>query len=135
MKDNKLVRKFAIGAAITGLVGYLAGILTAPKAGKETREDIRNKATETYAAAEKELKKLHTELNDLIGDASETLDKLKGKSGDGLHQAIEKSQAVRQKARELLSSLHDGEAEDKELQKAITEASKAIEHLKEFLKK
>lgn len=135
MKDNKTIRKFAIGAAITGLIGYIAGILTAPKAGKETREDIKNKAGETYAAAEKELKKLHTELNDLISDASEALSKLKGKSGEGLHEAIEKSQVAKQKARELLSSLHDGEAEDKELQKAITEASKAIEHLKEFLTK
>ena len=55
-----VVKKLAIGAAISAVLGYIAGILTAPKSGKETRDDIKSKAHETYAAAEKELKKLHT---------------------------------------------------------------------------
>ena len=65
-KNDGLVRKFAIGAALTAVAGYVAGVLTAPKSGKETRDDIKNKAVETYTTAEKELKKLHTELADVI---------------------------------------------------------------------
>ena len=49
--------------------GYLAGILTAPKSGKETREDIKDTAVKTYSEAEKQLKKLHTELNDVLAEA------------------------------------------------------------------
>ncbi|MEO6761030.1 MAG: YtxH domain-containing protein [Candidatus Saccharimonadales bacterium] len=128
-------KKFAIGTIFAAVAGYVAGLLTAPQSGKETRQDIKDKASEGYAAAEKELKKLHTELNDLINEASDALSKLKGKSGESLQHAIETSQAAKQKARELLSSLHDGEAEDKDLQKAITDASQAIERLKEFLTK
>jgi gas vesicle protein len=134
--DKKdLARKFAIGAAITAVAGYIAGILTAPKSGKDTRQDIKEKATETYAAAEKELKKLHTELDNLIEEASDRLSSLKGSSDKNLENIVEKSRDAKQKTRELLSTLHDGEADDKDLKKAIQEASKAIEHLRDFLKK
>ena len=132
--ENKdLVKKFAIGAAITGVVGYVAGILTAPKSGKETRADIKEKAEETYTAAEKELKKLHTELTDIIDEVGDRLSSFKGrKDVDG---ALKKGRDAKQKAREVLSSLHDGEAEDKDLKKAISDATAAIEHLRDFLRK
>lgn len=133
--SKNTAKKFAVGTVIAAVAGYLAGILTAPKSGKETRSDIKEKATETYTAAEKELKKLHTELGDLITEASEAVSKLKGKSKKELDDVIAKSETAKQKTRELLSSLHDGEAEDKDLQKAITDASKAISHLSDFIKK
>ena len=34
-----------------------------------------------------------------------------------------------------VSSLHDGEADDKDLKKAIAEATKAVENLRNYLKK
>lgn len=128
-------KKFALGTLIAALVGYIAGILTAPKSGKETRQDIKNKAEDTYAAAEKELKRLHTELGQLLDQASQKADSLKGKVGKEFGEAVEKSKRAKQKTRELLSGLHEGDAEDKDLQKAISEASKAIDHLRKFLKK
>jgi gas vesicle protein len=127
--------KVAIGAAITAVAGYIAGILTAPKTGKETREDLKNKAAETYSAAEKELKKLHTELGDVIAEAGDKVAELRGKSGKSLDEAVTKGQKAKDKAREVLSSLHDGEAEDKDLKKAIAEATKAVENLRNYLKK
>lgn len=42
MKKNK----FIIGAAIGAVAGVAAGVLTAPKSGKETREDLKIKAAE-----------------------------------------------------------------------------------------
>lgn len=38
--------KFALGVLIGAAAGAIVGILTAPKSGKETREDIRRKASE-----------------------------------------------------------------------------------------
>jgi gas vesicle protein len=125
--------KGEIGAAISAAVGYLAGILTAPKSGKETRADIKNKAVETYTAAEKELKKLHTELTDMIDEVNDRITTFKNRKD--VSGALDKGRDAKQKAREVLSALHDGEAEDKDLQRAIKDASLAIEHLRNFLKK
>lgn len=128
-------KKFALGAVFAAIAGYIAGILTAPKSGKETREDIKNKANETYASAEKELKKLHTELGELIDKATDKLSFAKGKASDNLGEAVEKGKKAKQKAREILSSLHEGDAEDKDLKRAIDDATKAIEHLRDYLTK
>lgn len=127
--------KVAIGAALTAAAGYVAGVLTAPKSGKETRDELKQKATEGYSAAEKELKRLHTELGDVINEAGDRLSTLRGKGQKSLDEAVGKGQKAKDKAREMLSSLHDGEAEDKDLKKAIAEATKAVENLRNYLKK
>ncbi len=48
--------KFALGAVIGAAAGLVAGMLTAPKAGKETRADIKAKAGELKADADSKLK-------------------------------------------------------------------------------
>lgn len=45
--------KFALGAIIGAAAGVVAGILTAPKSGKETRADLKAKADELKSDAEK----------------------------------------------------------------------------------
>ncbi len=134
-EDDKsgVVKAFAIGAAISALAGYVAGILTAPKSGKETREDIRNRAQASYAAAEKELKKLHTELTDVLHEVGDRVESFKNRKD--VDAALKKGQHAKQKAREVLSTLHEGEAEDEDLRKAIKDATDAIDHLRDFLKK
>ncbi len=39
--------KFALGAVVAAAAGFVAGILTAPKSGKETRDEIKDKAVKT----------------------------------------------------------------------------------------
>jgi len=48
--------KFALGAIVGAAAGVVAGVLTAPKAGKETRADIKAKAGELKADADNKLK-------------------------------------------------------------------------------
>lgn len=132
-QKREAVRKFAIGAAITGLVGYIVGVLTAPKSGKETRSDMKDKAIESYNAAEKELKKLHTELSDVIDEVSGKVESLKSRKD--VKSVVGKANDAKQKAREVLSALHDGDTDDKQLKKAIQDATDAIQNLKDFLKK
>lgn len=127
--------KLAFGAALAAVAGYVAGLLTAPKSGKDTRKDIKDKAAETYTAAEKELKKLHTELGDSLAEANVRLQTLKEKEGARLNDLMGKSKQAKDKAREVLTGVHEGEFEDKDLQKAIKEATKAVEDLRNYLKK
>lgn len=132
---NKSTKKWALGALLAAAAGYVAGILTAPKSGKETRQDIKNAAEHGMAEAEKQLKKLHTQMNDLLGQAKSKAGNLKGTAQKDLQAAIDRTTAVKEKARNLLSALHEDGADDKDLQKAIDEANKAVEHLKTYLKK
>jgi gas vesicle protein len=132
---NKSTKRVAVGAVLAGIAGYVAGILTAPKSGKETRQDIKSAAEEGMAAAEKQLKKLHTQMNDLLAQAKIKLEMAKGTAKKDLQAAIERTSAAKERARVLLSSLHEGSAEDEDLKKAIDEANKAVEHLKKYLAK
>lgn len=128
-------KKFAIGAVIFGVIGYIAGLLTAPKSGKETREDIKRTAANTMREAEKQLKKLHTELDEVIAAATPKLDELKGKAQEELQMLLDKAKKVKEKARIALSAVHEGETDDKDLQEAIDEAGRIIQSLKRFATK
>jgi len=132
---GKTAKKFAIGTIIAAAAGYVAGILTAPKSGKETRKDIKDVTVKSVAEAEKQLKKLHTELNTMINKAKAEASTVKGKAREELDAVISKSFAVKEKAREVLSSVHEGSADDKDLKKAIDDANKSLEHLKKYLAK
>lgn len=132
---SKKTRNFAIGTVFAAIAGYIAGILTAPKSGKETRQDIKDATARSIAAAKRQLKTLHTELNDLIGKATDQVGVLRGKAREELEKLVAKAGNTKTKVREMLSAVHEGDAADKDLQKAITEAEQAIQHLKQFLKK
>ena len=126
-------------AAASGLLlvgaGYLAGILTAPKSGKETRKDIASNANKARIEAEKKLKKTHSELKVLIKDAETRSKVLKSKGKKELDDAIEKTKIAKKKTREILSALHNGDAGDPNLQAAIDEVKLAQKNLVAFLKK
>ncbi len=130
---DKRAKKFALGAVVAAAAGYVAGILTAPKSGKETREDIKDTAVRTYTAAEKELKVLHTELSKLVGEAGKKAGELQGAAQKNLDKAVDMAKAAKEKARDLLSAAHEGKAEDKDLSAAVQDAKKAAAHLKSFL--
>jgi gas vesicle protein len=132
---NKAFKKLAIGTLIAGAAGYIAGILTAPKSGRATRQDIKDAADKTVTETEKHLKLLHTELNELLEESKVRGTDLKGKAKSELDELTVMATDAKQKAREILSALHEGETDNKELKKAMDEAHKAVKHLKVFLKK
>ncbi len=134
---NKRTKGIAIGTLIAGAMGYIAGILTAPKSGTETRDSIRHARDTGMAEAERQLKKLHTELSQLIGEAETAVKHGTSKDQRDAIQAevVAKATRAKQKAREILSAVHDGEADDKDLDKAMTEATKAIKSIRSYLRK
>lgn len=133
-KSNNL-KLVAIGSTIAAAAGYVAGLLTAPKSGKETRGDIKKATNESIAQAEKELKRLHTELGKVIDEARIKGDKLGAKAKNELADLIDQAKDTKEKVREVISAVHEGDAEDIDLKKAVKQANTALEHLREFLKK
>jgi len=133
MGKLKTAKRFAVGATVAAAAGYVAGILTAPKSGKETREDLRDNFDNGRARLEQQLKELHTELGGLIDKASKRGEALGWRARRELKDRAAVATATKQKLREVLSAVHDGEADDKDLSKAIKEARKAIDHLRKFI--
>lgn len=128
-------KKFAAGALVGALAGAIAGLLFAPKSGKETREDIKDAAVHTKAQAEKQLKKLYDELQDLLLAAKDKGGKAKNWGGEEAAQALSAAKEASTKVKTLLSSIRTGDTNDHDLEMAIAEAKKAKKHLASFLKK
>ena len=127
--------KVAVTTLVAAGLGYAVGILTAPKSGKETRKDIQKAALKAKTEAERKLKSLHSELNQMITKAKSQASKAGSKAKKELTTAIDKAQRAAEKARLILSALHEGSAEDKDLKKAIEDMNKAMANLKKFMGK
>jgi gas vesicle protein len=132
---SQTIKRIAVGGAIAAAAGYLAGLLTAPKSGKETRHDIKAAADKGRKEAEKDLKRLHTELDNVLREAKLKSKKVSKKAEGELTELMEKAKDTKEKAREMLSAIHEGDAEDADLKRAIKNANAALDHLREYLKK
>ena len=132
---RKRDRNVAIGTLIAAGIGYAAGVLTAPKSGRETRKDLQQAAVRAKKEAEKNFKNLHTELTKLISVARKQGRKLTGSSKTEFDKAVTNAVNAKKKVGEILSAIHEGDAEDSDLQQAIDEVNKAIKHLRKYVEK
>lgn len=134
-KNNDMGKKFALGAVLAAAGGYLAGILTAPKSGKDTRAEIADRAGDAKDAAADQLQSLQDELDDLLDSAKDKSAGAKAKSREELNEAVLRAKDARNKSAEILKAVKKGQAEDPELNKAVNQARQAIKNLGKFLKK
>jgi gas vesicle protein len=132
-KENT-VKKIAIGSAIAGGIGYLAGILTAPKSGKDTRHDIGNKAGEVKTSAEDELMDLNDELKDLIKSAKVKTVALSSTARAEFNEALIRAKDAQNKTSQVLKAVKNGEAADPDLNKAVKQGKQAAKNLGRFFK-
>ncbi|KUG22662.1 hypothetical protein ASZ90_007557 [hydrocarbon metagenome] len=98
MEDQEKTKvNFFKGLFIGGALGALAGILFAPKSGKELRSDIKDKGNkilndgkEIYADASTKAKEIFAEVkhqaNDLKEDAEDAGEKIAGKVQEKMGQ-------------------------------------------------
>lgn len=135
MAKSNLFKKIAVGAAIAGAAGYVVGVLSAPAEGKKTRKHLKKQAERSRSDIEKQLKELHTELGDLMGQAKNGTDDMSDRVQKKFGGAVDNASKAKNKLREVLSSVHEGEASDKDLKKALEDAKRSLDHLKHFLKK
>jgi gas vesicle protein len=132
---SKKSRGFTLGALIAAGVGYLAGVLTAPKSGQETRKSVAKNASKAKTEGEKQLKKLHSDLDVVVKSGEKQLKTAKSKANNELSKRVESTKKTQKKAKLLLSALHEGDAEDPDLKTMLAEAKKAKNDLSKFLKK
>lgn len=133
-KKQHTARKVALGSALAGAAGYLAGILTAPKSGKDTRQDIANKAEDVKDSAEDELQAASVELKDLLGKTKEKTVTMGSTARAEFNEAVIKAKDAQNKAGEVLKAVKKGEASDPELNKAVKQARQAAKNLGKYLK-
>lgn len=127
---EKALVALVIGAA----AGYVAGILTAPKSGKETREDIKVAANKVKKSAIEKYEHVRTDLNGAIEDAKLKAKDLSDKGRKELDVLVEKGKTAQGKASDVFTAVKQGAADDKDLDKAVHEVKKAKDHLVKFLK-
>lgn len=126
-------RRFAIGAIFATSIGYLMGILTAPKSGKETRKELADTADISKREIEKKLKKVHSELKSKLKTAEIELQTASAELTKELNKAINKAKKAEAKVKETLSALHEGIADNSELNTALADANEALKHFKKYL--
>lgn len=126
--------KIAFGAMIVAIVGFVAGLLTAPKSGKATRDDIKDSALKAKTEAEKALKKLYSELHARIVEVKQQGESLNGKARDEFDRVLDNASDAKEKVRQVISAIHEGDADDPDLRKALKDAKSAIKNLEKYVK-
>ena len=66
--------KVALGAIPGAAVGVVAGVLTAPKSGKETRDDLKAKADDLKNQTKQKADQVKTKAETVAGDVKKKAD-------------------------------------------------------------
>jgi gas vesicle protein len=127
-------KKMALSALIAGVAGYVGGLLTAPKSGKETRKQLAEEAEGLKESTEDQLQKANDELKVLIKDAKTKTIALSAQAREEFNEAVIRAKDAQNKASTTLKALKNGSAEDPELNKAVKQAKLAARNLGKYFK-
>lgn len=128
--------KTATVAGLIGLgVGLVAGYLTAPQSGKETREDIMNKSRDLKDQAVEQYHETKDKISQAIEEGMEAANNFTGSSKRTLMNLVNKAKEAEYKAMDVFRAVKSGEADDRNLDKAVSHANKAKDNLLKFLNK
>jgi gas vesicle protein len=131
-KKQNTGKKVAASALIAGVAGYLSGILTAPKSGKETRKQLVEDAESIKVSTEEQLQ--NEELKVLLKDTKTKTVALSGQAREEFNEAVIRAKDAQNKASTTIRALKNGEAEDPELNKAVKQAKQAAKNLSKYFK-
>lgn len=81
--------KFGLGLLLGAAVGAVAGILTAPKSGKETREDLKAKGKELAEAAKAKGEEISKNTGEFVETAKEKVEDFTHEAGVKTGEAVE----------------------------------------------
>jgi gas vesicle protein len=112
-EQEKPQSHFFMGLLIGGALGALAGILFAPKSGKELRSDLKEKGSEVLKDTKEIYVDASTKVREIIEEAKHQAKELKKEADRHISEA-------RQKAKEILSRCEKKEAEAGEAEEGDT---------------
>jgi gas vesicle protein len=107
-------KKFGLGILIGAAAGVVTGLLTAPKSGKETRKDLKNKAGELKGTAERKLKEAHKELDKLSNEAKDKAKELQGKAKEEMDAYAHKADDLKERVKSAITSIKSGDDDNDE---------------------
>lgn len=107
--------KFGIGVIFGAIAGAVAALLSAPKSGKETREELKKVADNFGADAEKKLKALHAEAAKLIEKCETESKKLSGTAKKDADQALVKANQIKDRVKKYIAEVKNGDENSEDL--------------------
>ena len=135
MAKRSSLKKVAAFAAVAGAIGYLTGVLTAPRSGAKTRSILRKKGAAEIEEVEEKLKLLYSELSELLAAANGEDKGLDSRGQKRFSAALAAAKDSKDKRAKVIDAIKEGGSQDKDLDRAVTEAENAIKHAKTFLLK
>ncbi|MBD7914889.1 YtxH domain-containing protein [Clostridium sp. Sa3CUN1] len=89
-KKRKLVKTATVSTIVGGALGVLSGVLLAPKSGKETRNDIKEKVDEVKSITVEQTKNLKSNVEEAKSKIKDYLkDKKDGLKKEELVEVVE----------------------------------------------
>ena len=89
----------AKGTFIGLIIGGIAGILFAPKSGKETQADIKRKIKETVYDIQKRLEKMTDEVSGRVDTLKEVAKDLRGEAKEESQELVKRAEVLKQDLR------------------------------------
>jgi gas vesicle protein len=109
-----MARSFWKGTFIGVLLGALAGVLLAPKSGKETRSHIKDKVKGTYLDFAERLETMSDEVGGRVDSLKEAAKELKGEAKEESQELIRRAEVLKQDLRVSATNLSKSGVEAKE---------------------
>jgi gas vesicle protein len=108
-------RTFVRGTIIGAVIGALAGILLAPKSGKETQADIKRKVRGTYHDIQMRLERMSEEMSGRVDSLREAAKDLKGEAREESQELIRRAEVLKQDLRISANNLSKSGTQTKDV--------------------
>jgi gas vesicle protein len=123
-------------AALTGVgIGLAAGVLLAPKSGKETRQDLKDAGENLIEDFEKKYSEVQASLAETIEQALGHATSLSGTAQEAFNDLIDQAKQAEFKVKDAYREMKHSGSNNKNLSCALEDAEKAKDCLAKFLKK
>jgi gas vesicle protein len=123
MKKHDSGNGFLKGTIIGAAIGALAGLLLAPKSGKETQDDIKRKVKLTYKDVQTQLHTMSDEVGGRVDTLKSAAKELKGEAREESQELIRRAEVLKQDLRIAGANMAESGTQTKD------EAIKNMKHL------
>jgi gas vesicle protein len=123
MKKHNSGKGFVKGTIIGAAIGALAGLLLAPKSGKETQDDIKRKVKGTYQDVQGQLHVMSDEVGGRVDTLKSAAKELKGEALEESQELVRRAEVLKQDLRIASTNLAESGAQTKDT------ALKQVKHL------